>query len=110
MIPRCAAGGRAHVADLLALPGRSDVAASLLHRAARVGWRSRNSAVECTLPRAHPLAAPLPQTGFLRRAARSEEMTLRFGVTATRTDVGRLGMLADPNGRIHVTIGDADLV
>src|SRR5690606_25179879 len=103
-------GGRVHVGDLLALPSRPDVVASLLHGAGRVAARSGSSAVEYTLPRTHPFAAALQRAGFVRLAARSEEMTLRFGVTPTRIDVGRLRMLGDPRGRIHVTLGDSDLV
>lgn len=103
-------GARAHVGDLLALPTRTDVAASLLRGAVRAALHAGSAAVECTLPRAHPFSSALRSTGFVRLAGRSAEMTRRFGVTPTRIDVGRLGMLADPSGRIHVTLGDSDLI
>ena len=101
---------RAHIADLLVVPGRTDVARSLIdacvRRAQGEGW----PAIECTLPEHHPYMPALRSAGFARLRARSEEMARKFNVASWHPDPHLLDFTADPHARVHVMIGDSDLV
>ena len=101
---------RAHIADVLVVPGRTDVARSLIdacvRRAQAEGW----PAIECTLPERHPYMPALRSAGFARLRARSEVMATKFNVASWHPDPKLLDFTADANARVHVTIGDSDLV
>ena len=101
---------RGHIADILALPGRSDVARSLIDQGLRRLRLDGMAGVECTLPLNHPYVPALRRAGFVRLAERSRIMDLKFNVS---TRVGRevdLDFLAAPDARMHVTMGDSDMV
>ncbi len=103
-------GTRAHLADLLVLPGRNDVAASLIEQAVRVSRFRGASVVECTMPSSHPYTEVLRRAGFIRLAARSEAMAAKFSVRAYAMDPAELEFLRDPKARIHVVEGDSDMI
>jgi len=96
--------GRAKIADLLALPGRLDVAASLLGDAIRYAHAARAASIDCWLPRRHPYRSLLRREGFLRTANRPHFFE-RIG--GADEDVA---FLDDPSAAIHFTLGDSDLV
>jgi len=101
---------RAHLADLLVLPGRNDVAASLIEQAVRVSRLRGASAVECTMPTSHPYTGVLKRAGFVRLAARSEVLANKFAVRAYKLDPAELEFLSDPAARIHIVEGDSDMI
>ena len=101
---------RAHIADLLVLPGRNDVAASLIEQAVRVSRLRGASAVECTMPGVHPYTEILKRAGFVRLAARSEVLATKFSVRHYKLDSAELEFLSDPAARMHIVEGDSDMI
>lgn len=102
-----ASRGRGYIADLLALPGRTDVARSLLRHAVDELRRDGNTVIECWSPREHPYRSALQAHGFVHkrrsiavssRPAREYEQTLE------------MAFADDPMAPIHVALGDFDLV
>jgi hypothetical protein len=99
-------GAAAHIADLLVLPGRTDVVESLLHDAIAHGRSAGARRIEMWLPEHHPYRATLEARGFvMRRRKQLAGYRVMDGATA-----GELAMLADPNAPIHLTLGDTDRV
>lgn len=98
-------GPCAQVADLLALPGRSDVADALVANALEVAAASGAGAVVCWLPCDHPYYELVRRRGFVVTgsnpgcAMRSEKL----GPDA-------LAFLERPETRVHLTAGDSDWV
>ena len=101
---------RGHLADLLVLPGRNDVAASLVEQAVRVARLRGASAVECTMAGVHPYTEVLKRAGFVRLAARSEVLATKFSVRPYRLDASEFEFLSDPAARIHIVEGDSDMI
>jgi len=97
--------GRAYVADLLALPERGDVAASLVAAAIAEAQRAGAERIDCWLPSRHVYRPLLEEFGFKQRSVRE---AMAFG--PLRTPLGGLAPLLDPNAPIHLTMGDTDLV
>lgn len=98
-------GHRGFLADLLALPGRADVAGSLAEEGLRLLAAEGPDAVTCWVPARHPYQpvlrglgfAPLGGvTGFMWRPLAMGEAELAF--------------LEDPAAAIHMVLGDSDLV
>ena len=58
-------GSRGYIADLLALPGRTDIARSLVEEALRSFRESNVAAVRCGMTRRHPYYRLLRRYGFL---------------------------------------------
>lgn len=100
--------GRGFVADLLALPGRLDVAEALLAGALR-DLESRNvDAVECWSYARHPYWPLLQRYGFInKRRTMMASLTLAEKSSLTPAD---LRMVRDPDAVVHVMSGDTDLV
>ena len=96
---------RAHIADLLALPGRLDVAASLV-RDALVHFSERGGeTIECWSPADHPYRPLLRQAGFLRtRRSISMKFVPRCATRDQIAPIGRRGAV------VHFMAGDSDLV
>ena len=103
-------GVRMHIADLLALPGRSDVARSLVDTAVDHARIEGVGGIECTLPQHHPYRRALRDTGFVRLRERSRVMAYKFAIANWARQPGLLDFLADPEAKVHVTIGDSDMV
>ena len=76
-----AIGTRGHLADILARPGRVDVARSLLDEGLRSLRLAGVAGVECTLPLRHPYVTALREAGFVRLAERSRVMGVKFSVS-----------------------------
>ena len=97
--------GKGYIADLLALPGRLDVAASLA-QSALVRFRDAGvSTVECWSPRHHPYRPVLRRAGFL-----CKHRNVSLHPLPGRGLPERLALVDDPRAAIHVAIGDTDLV
>ena len=97
-------GARGSIAQMLALPGRADVAQVLL-RAASVQLRDAGVAViQCALPMVHPYGDLVRRAGFIDSR---RDMVFTVG----RRNLGywdTLSFLHDPDARIHVMLGDLD--
>ena len=97
--------GEGFIADLLVLPGRLDIAASLL-RSALVRFREAGvSTVEYWSPRHHPYRAVVRGAGFL-----CKRQSLSIWAMARQRSKERLALVDDPRAAIHVGIGDTDMV
>ena len=105
-----AIGARGHIADVLARPGRVDVARSLIEESLRRLRLDGLAAVECTLPLRHPYVPALREAGFVRLAARSRVLGVKFSLSARAGSGVDLGFLEGRDARIHVTMGDSDMV
>jgi hypothetical protein len=101
---------RGHIADILARPGRVDVARSLIDQGLRRLRLDGLAGVECTLPLNHAYIPALRRAGFVRLPERSRVMTLKFSVSRRIGSTLDLDFLADPHARMHVTMGDSDMV
>lgn len=94
-------GGRAYVADLLALPGRLDVVETLAHDAL-AAFRSRGAtSVQCLIPSEH-----LASCGFVGRRKRKEA----FSVIPLSASPEELAFLQRPGLRVHLMLGDSDTI
>jgi hypothetical protein len=97
-------GGRGYVADLLALPGRLDVAAALLADVVALLRGLGVTLAEVWLPRRHPYGRLVRRAGFVRvRALETVFEPLRIADE-------QVAFLDDPEARIHFTAGDTDLI
>ena len=72
---------RAHLADVLTLPGRPNVVASLVQRAVTIAASAGASGVECTLPVRHPYTSPMSETtpDLAKKGGRVEACAVRVG-------------------------------
>jgi hypothetical protein len=98
-------GGRGYIADLLALPGRTDVAEDLLRHAAARLAASGVTELECWLPRVHPYQDVVRSCGFTHR-----RRSIAFVGRPSREGGKDFAFGADPNAPVHITIGDTDLI
>ena len=103
-------GTRAHLADVLVLPGRADVLRALLDRAVGLAGRHGASAVECTMMQHHPYTPVLTAAGFIRVKTRSEEIAHKFGVNPAKIDPTDLDFIQAPDAALHIVEGDSDLI
>jgi len=98
--------GNAILADLFALPDRSDVVSALIEDAAEQARAGGSSELSCVLPLHHPYRAVLLEAGFLDAGG---ERTFRYRPREDRRE--ELAFLeADATAAIHVTAGDFDYV
>ena len=96
--------GLGSIADLLVLPERLDVAASLVADAIDQFGRSDISELSCAVPGHHPYRHVLEQLGF-----GAKRRTILFNYRAATAD-DALAFIGDPLASIHVALGDTDLV
>jgi GNAT superfamily N-acetyltransferase len=99
------AEGAGFIADLLALPGRSDVVRSLLEDALRLFRASGVEQVTCWMILRHPYNAILRRYGFFDSR---KDIGCRYRTLSL--DRSELEFLRDGGARIHVTQGDSDWV
>jgi hypothetical protein len=98
--------GHGYVADLLALPGRRDVAAALIRYAIASTRRHRAMALTCWMPLHHTYTDLLRRHGFfdsVRNAGASV-------VTGKAMRPEELAFLKEPTARAHITHGDSDWI
>lgn len=103
-------GTRAHLADILVLPGRREVLRALIERAVGLAGRHGASAVECTMMLHHPYTPELKAAGFIRVKRRSDEIAHKFGVNPAKIDPSEVDFVEEPDAAIHIVEGDSDLI
>jgi GNAT superfamily N-acetyltransferase len=99
--------GRPHglLVDLLALPGRDDVAEALARDAVERLIASGALDVTCWLPERHPYRRVLRRLGFLTLPS---PIPQRF--RGQRMPTAEFAFLGRPDARLHLTMGSTDLV
>jgi hypothetical protein len=98
-------GPCAHIADLLALPGREDAADALVADALAVAASSGAHALVCWLVSDHPYFEVLRRRGFVVTGSSSGCM-----LKNEKLEPDALDFLELPEARVHVTVGDSDWV
>jgi hypothetical protein len=99
-----ASSGRGYIADLLALPGRTDVVGSLIGDAIRLVRDAGGYGLDCWMTKRHAYTAILREHGFIDRRS---PVPLSFRAS----DPARVPRcLRDPAAKIHLMTGDSDLV
>jgi hypothetical protein len=96
---------RGYIADILALPGRDDVVASLVAAALERFVTANVAAVECWLVANHPYLAVIRRYGFV-----DSLRNLNFAYTPLGTADSRLDFLRLRKAPVHLTDGDLDRV
>ncbi len=97
--------GRGYLVDLLALPGRLDVASSLARRALDDLRGVGVDETDCWLPARHVYFDALSEAGFTALKT-TQDVTYR----ALQTRAEELSFLLQPEASVHFTLGDTDLV
>jgi hypothetical protein len=98
-------GPLAHIADLLTMPGRTDVADALVLDALEVAAGSGADAVVCWLLADHPYFELVLGRGFIVTDATSGCL-----VKNEKLEPDALDFLDRPEVRVHVTAGDSDWI
>ena len=96
---------RGYIADVLALPGRVDVAGALVGHAVSELAAGGSEAIECWSPVHHPYRDVLSANGFLHRR---RMVPLQAHPPSDSNAVMTFG--DDPLAAVHVAIGDTDMV
>ncbi|MCI0849378.1 MAG: GNAT family N-acetyltransferase [Chloroflexi bacterium] len=104
-IVSCVSRGRGYIADVLALPGRSEVAGALIGRAVADLDNAGLDTIECWSPRHHPYRDLWQAWGFSHRR-REVPISMRHA----REYADDMPFRDDPKAAVHITIGDTDLV
>jgi len=97
--------GEGYIAELLALPGRTDVVRSLLEDALGLLQEAAVEQVTCWMIARHPYNGILRRLGFI-----DSRRDVGFGYRAVSLADGDLDFLEDPQARIHLTHGDTDWI
>jgi hypothetical protein len=98
-------GSEGYLIDLLALPGRLDVAHSLAAHAERALRESGVMVARCWIVRRHPYVPVLHACGFIPSGYQ-----VGFGYHALRMPESELGFMSKADARIHLTLADLDMV
>ena len=97
--------GRAHLADLLCLPGETHAAEALIRDSLALARAAGCRGLWCRLPERHPYRPALRRAGFIDLGARAGEL---FDPHALPSEL--FDFLDDPDARVHITYGDSDTV
>jgi hypothetical protein len=97
-------GGRAYIVDLLVRPGRLNVLERLVWDADRYAREHQADGIDCQLPVSHPYRRTLLRAGFIPGGQK-----VNFALVIHAPD-RNLAFLGRSDARIHVTMGDSDLV
>jgi hypothetical protein len=98
-------GERGFIADLLALPGRLDIAGALISDACRCLAVAGASRVAFCCPVYHPYRTVLKDLGFIESAR-----TIPFAYRPMRMSETELAFLGDADAAVHIMFGDFDIV
>jgi len=99
------AEGEGYIADLLALPGRTDVVRSLVEDARHRFRRAGVEQITCWMISRHPYNGVLRRYGFIDS---KKDVGFRYRVVSL--DKSELGFLSDARARVHLTHGDTDWI
>ncbi|MEZ4502347.1 MAG: hypothetical protein R3C39_06965 [Dehalococcoidia bacterium] len=94
----------AYLADLLTLPGRSDIVAALLRQVLEAGRAEGAMAIEAWLPSTHPDTDTYKRLGFFSEHSGPVVTVNVHG----RGEPSALDFLRAPDASIHLTLGDSD--
>ena len=97
------AGSEGFIADLLALPGRTDVVRSLIEDALQLFRQASAERVTCWMITRHPYNGVLRRYGFI-----DSRRDVGFKCRPVSLDKSELEFLADAGARVHLTHGDSD--
>jgi hypothetical protein len=97
--------GEGYIADLLALPGRTDVVRSLIEDACRLFREAGVELVTCWMISRHPYNGVLRKYGFI-----DSERDVGFRYRARNLAESEFEFLGDAGARIHLTHGDSDWI
>ena len=97
--------GEGYIAELLALPGRTDVVRSLIEDALRLFREAGVDQVTCWMISRHPYNGILRRYGFI-----DSRRDPGFSCTTIDPDSTVVDFLTDPGARIHLTHGDSDWI
>jgi hypothetical protein len=100
------AEGEGYVADLLALPGRTDVVRSLIEDALHLLREAAVAQVTCWMISRHPYNGILQRYGFIDSGRCVEFGCFTMDPDSTLVDF----LFDDPDARIHLTHGDSDWI
>jgi len=95
--------GRAHLADVLALPGRTDVAEALIRDSVGIASRLGAATLKARLPRRHPYRSALQRAGLVDIGHIAGEL-----IDPRNIDPAALDFLQDERTRVHLTFADSD--
>ncbi|MDA0353213.1 MAG: hypothetical protein O3A10_13505 [Chloroflexi bacterium] len=95
--------GKAHLVDILALPGQLAVAEALIRDAVALARRSGASVITTRLPKHHPYGPALARAGFFDAGHTAGEL-----LEPRATPEADLAFLDNPNARIHHVLADSD--
>jgi len=99
-------GGRAYLADLMALPEHLEAVRALARAAMAHFRRAGASRVECLIAANHPYRKPLASAGFVGRRRRKTPLTFQ----PLHATPEQIASLSDADLRIHLMVGDSDIV
>jgi len=97
--------GDGYIADLLALPGRSDVVRSLVDDALGLFREARVESVTSWMIARHPYNGILRRYGFI-----DSRKDVGFTYRLVSLDSGEVEFLSERDARIHLTQGDSDWI
>ena len=97
--------GEGCIAELLALPGRTDVVRSLIEDALRLFREAGVEQVTCWMISRHPYNGILRRYGFI-----DSTKDPGFSCRANDPESTVVEFLDDPSARIHLTLGDSDWI
>jgi len=95
--------GGAALTDILALPGREEVAESLIRDAIRLARGQGATAITTRLPQRHPYLPALARTGFYDAGHLAGEL-----ISPRHTLPEELSFLDSPDTRVHHVLADSD--
>jgi len=98
--------GRAHLADMMALPGRDDVVEALALAALEHFREAGESTVQFLMPKNHPYEQTLRRCGFAGK--RKRKVPPDF--LPMRLSEDELASLTKPDLRFHFMLGDSDTI
>jgi hypothetical protein len=97
--------GESYLVELLTLPGRPEVVAALIEDALAGCARAGFDRLFCDISTIHPYRAVLLKRGFVEKGR-----IMPFTVRAMRPADLDVSFISDPNARVHLMLGDTDLV
>jgi len=97
--------GEGYIADLLALPGRTDVLRSLIEDSLQIFRRARVKRICCWMVSRHPYHRVLRRYGFV-----DSRRDVGFSYWAGNFKGCDLGFLDDAGASVHLTLGDSDWI
>ena len=97
--------GNGYIADVLALPGRSDVVRSLVDDALGLFCEGHVESITCWMIARHPYNGIFRRCGFI-----DSRRDVGFRYQLVSLDSDQVEFLSKTDARIHLTQGDSDWI